>query len=136
MQSSHLDTHTHCHMLMTYIENRLFLLGEGNGNPLQYSCLGNPWTEEQGGLQSMGSQRVRHNPGLNNSSPVHLSHGFGLKGSSAFTEGMVYDSGFAEVRILALRSLWKVIQFRPAPPSHQTDGSTHLKIRKGSLGEP
>ena len=24
--------------------------GEGNGNPLQYSCLGNPWTEEPGGL--------------------------------------------------------------------------------------
>ena len=35
--------------------------GEGNGNPLQYSCLGNPWTEEPGGQQSMGSQRVRHN---------------------------------------------------------------------------
>ena len=37
--------------------------GEGNGNPLQYSCLENcppPWTEEPGGLQSMGSQRVRH----------------------------------------------------------------------------
>ena len=72
--------------------------GEGNGNPLQYSCLKNsmnggawqlqstgckesdiierltlqytthsrilawriPWTEEPGGLQSMGSQRVRH----------------------------------------------------------------------------
>ena len=31
--------------------------GEGNGNPLQYSCLGNPWTEEPGGLQPMGSQR-------------------------------------------------------------------------------
>ena len=30
--------------------------GEGNGKPLQYSCLGNPWTEEPGGLQSMGSQ--------------------------------------------------------------------------------
>ena len=30
--------------------------GEGNGNPLQYSCLENPWTEEPGGLQSMGSQ--------------------------------------------------------------------------------
>ena len=28
---------------------------EGNGIPLQYSCLGNPWTEEPGGLQSMGS---------------------------------------------------------------------------------
>ena len=32
--------------------------GVGNGNPLQYSWLGNiPWTEEPGGLQSMGSQR-------------------------------------------------------------------------------
>ena len=30
--------------------------GEGNGNPLQYSCLENPMTEEPGGLQSMGSQ--------------------------------------------------------------------------------
>ena len=35
--------------------------GEGNGNSLQYSCLGNPWTEEPGSLQSMRSQRVEHN---------------------------------------------------------------------------
>ena len=28
---------------------------EGNGTPLQYSCLENPWTEEPGRLQSMGS---------------------------------------------------------------------------------
>ena len=35
-------------------------LGEGNGYPLQYSCLEYPWTEEPGGLQSMGSQIVRH----------------------------------------------------------------------------
>ena len=35
--------------------------GGGHGNPLQYSCLGeSPRTEEPGGLQSMGSQRVRH----------------------------------------------------------------------------
>ena len=34
--------------------------GGGNGNPLQYSYLEIPWTEEPGGLQSMGSQRVRH----------------------------------------------------------------------------
>ena len=32
--------------------------GEGNGNPLLYSCLENPWTEEPDGLQPMGSQRV------------------------------------------------------------------------------
>ena len=31
--------------------------GEGNDNPLQYSCLGNP-TEKPGRLQFMGSQRV------------------------------------------------------------------------------
>ena len=34
--------------------------GEGNGAPLQYSCLENPWTEEPGRLQSMGLLRVRH----------------------------------------------------------------------------
>ena len=48
--------------------------GEGNGYPLQYSCLENawssgtsvlnkmqsPWTEEPGALQFRGSQRVRH----------------------------------------------------------------------------
>ena len=34
--------------------------GEGQGNPLQYSCLEHPWTEEPGGLQSMGSHRVGH----------------------------------------------------------------------------
>ena len=32
--------------------------GVGNGNPLQWKI---PWMEEPGGLQSMGSQRVRHN---------------------------------------------------------------------------
>ena len=34
--------------------------GEGNGNLLQYSCLGNPMDKKPGGLQSTGSQRVRH----------------------------------------------------------------------------
>ena len=33
--------------------------GEGNGNPLQYSCLKNPM-DELHGLQSMGSQRARY----------------------------------------------------------------------------
>ena len=32
----------------------------GHGNPLQYSCLENPWTEESGGLQSRGLHRVGH----------------------------------------------------------------------------
>jgi len=33
--------------------------GEGNDNPLQCSCLGNPWTEDSGGLRSMGTQKSR-----------------------------------------------------------------------------
>ena len=34
--------------------------GEGDGYPLQHSCLGNPWAQETGGLESTGSQRVGH----------------------------------------------------------------------------
>ena len=31
--------------------------GGGHGNPLQYSCLGNPMKEEPGRLQSIASQK-------------------------------------------------------------------------------
>ena len=34
--------------------------GGGHGNPLQYSCLENPMDRGPGGLQSIASQRVRH----------------------------------------------------------------------------
>ena len=34
--------------------------GVGNGNPLQYSCLGNPMDRRASGLQSIRSQRVGH----------------------------------------------------------------------------
>ena len=39
--------------------------GEGNGNPLQYSCLENPMDEETGRLQSMGWQRVGQDQATN-----------------------------------------------------------------------
>ena len=43
------------------VRNSLKLeLGEGNGTPLQYSCLENPWMEEPGRLQSTGSLGVGH----------------------------------------------------------------------------
>ena len=38
--------------------------GGGNGNPLQYSSLGNPTDEESGRLQFMGLRRVGHNVGF------------------------------------------------------------------------
>ena len=46
-------------------------LGEGNDNPFQYSCLGNPM--EPGGLQSMGLQRVGHDChyGINHNGKEH-----------------------------------------------------------------
>ena len=33
---------------------------ERKGNPLQYSCLGDPMDRGDWGIQSMGLQRVRH----------------------------------------------------------------------------
>ena len=38
----------------------LSCIGEGNGHPLQCSCLENPRDGEPGGLLSMGSHRVGH----------------------------------------------------------------------------
>ena len=38
----------------------LSCIGDGNGNPLQCSCLRIPGTGEAGGLPSMGSHRVGH----------------------------------------------------------------------------
>ena len=38
----------------------LSCIGEGNGNPLQCSCLENSGMGEPGGLPSMGSHRVGH----------------------------------------------------------------------------
>ena len=41
----------------------LSCIEEGNGNPLQCSCLENPRDGEPGGLPSMGSHRVGHDWG-------------------------------------------------------------------------
>ena len=45
--------------------------GEGNGSPLQYLAWRIPWTEEPGGLQSIGSQRVRHDWTTNTHTHTH-----------------------------------------------------------------
>ena len=47
------DEQLHFHFSLSCIR-------EGNGNPLQCSCLENPRRGEPGGLPSMGSHRVRH----------------------------------------------------------------------------
>ena len=47
--------------LTVFLGGFILSYGEGNGTPLQYSCLEIPWMEEPGGLQSLGSLRVGHN---------------------------------------------------------------------------
>ena len=47
--------------------------GGGHGSTLQYSYLENPKTDEPGGLQSRGSQRVRHNCSALDTHSLHLS---------------------------------------------------------------
>ena len=42
----------------------------GHGNPLQYSCLENPWTGEPGGLQSMGLKESDRTEPLSNNNNV------------------------------------------------------------------
>ena len=43
-----------------HFHSSLSCTGEGNGNPLQCSCLENPRDGGPGGLPSMGSHRVGH----------------------------------------------------------------------------
>ena len=59
--------------------------GEGNGYPLQYSCLDNPWTEETGELQSMGSQRVGHDWSDLAQHPILL--------------GLIFECNFKELKV-------------------------------------
>ena len=42
-------------LVIYFTYGNIHVSGEGNDTPLQYSCLENPWTEEPGRLQSMGS---------------------------------------------------------------------------------
>ena len=48
------------HLYMNSFIYLTYLGGEGNGTPLQYSCLENPMDGGPGRLQSMGSLGVGH----------------------------------------------------------------------------
>ena len=62
--------------------------GEGNGNQLQYSCLGNPQTEEPGRLQSMGSQKSQTRLSERASTPAH-----GLESEASSSRATVLQRG-------------------------------------------
>ena len=76
-------------------------LGEGNGNPLQYSCLGNPMDRGDWQATVHGSQRVWHNLA------TKQQHHFSLKlFTASFIKGVVpqiadaYSSSFHEISYL------------------------------------
>ena len=73
--------------------------GEGNENPLQYSCLENPWTEEPGGQLSMGLQRVRHN----------------LETQQQLETSVFFSLGFQLIEC-GPPTLWRVIYFTQSLP--------------------
>ena len=52
--------------------------GEGNGNPFQYSCLGNSMDRGAWRATVQGSQRVRHDGGTNTSTTWLLAPGSGM----------------------------------------------------------
>ena len=71
--TEHTYTHTQRVLNFNYIPTAPFVhlishfrlhpnkqIGEGNGTPLHFLAWKIPWMEEPGGLQSMGSLRVRH----------------------------------------------------------------------------
>ena len=51
--------------------------GEGNGNPLQYSCLENPMDQKPGGLWSMGCKRVGYDLVTKQQHNLHKQKVFG-----------------------------------------------------------
>ena len=71
-----------------------FTVGGGNGNPLQYSCLGNPTTEESGGLQPWG--RRESDTTERCAQIVHCGQIGGTKEASADDAGEAGEVGILE----------------------------------------
>ena len=93
---------------------------EGNGNPLQYSCLGNAQTEEPGGYSPWGCKRVRHILVTKPPPPTDMLTALGLEGEGEVTQSYptLCDpvdcslSGFSVHGILQARILeWVTISF-------------------------
>ena len=76
--------------------------GEGKGNPLQYLAWRIPWTEEPGGLQSMGSQRVDTNDRLSLSYFRIYQNIYPLHQNFAVREALIRDFKGMQLAIFLL----------------------------------
>ena len=91
-----------------YFHFSLLCIGEGNGNPLQYSCLENPRDsgipEDPGGLPSLGLHRVRHDW----SDLAAAAEAWKHKGFNNYT---LVLSKYAEILAQFASLGWPLIQF-------------------------
>ena len=106
--------------------------GEGNGNPLQYSCLENPRDGEPGGLPSIGSHRVGHD--WSDLAAAAFLMAQLVKSPPAMWETWVWSLGWRDPlekgtathsSILAWRIPWTVYRPKGCKESDTTDRLSH-----------
>ena len=98
--------------------------GGGNGNPLQYSCLGNPRDRQPAWLQGMGSHRVGHDR-VTTQADTHTRerHGCERQQYTASTAGLCLD-----------RAAWEGISHSPRLSRGSRKGRSRGKEGKGGFG--
>ena len=82
----------------------LSCIGEGNGNPLQCSCLENPRDGEPGGLSSLGLHRVGHD-WSNLAAAMYIR----LRRNEECTLGLGKEEAERDVGCEALCCIWRLI---------------------------
>ena len=92
--------------------------GVGNGNPLQYSCLENSWTEEPGRLQFMGLQKSWTQPSMHTGTlipnPCYLKF---IGSDQDTTPSYLEHSGFAGIFLFPLQFVYIIASLILIPHS-------------------
>ena len=84
---------------------------EGNGDLLQYSCLGNPMSEEPGQLQCLASQRVGHDLATEHTH-MHISPLRDTDRALALLNVYIWSVSLVKRRNVMLRTKKEHFQFR------------------------
>ena len=90
----------------------------GNGNPLQYSCLENSWTEEPGRLQFMGLQKSWTQPSMHTGTlipnPCYLKF---ITSDQDTTPSYLEHNGFAGIFLFPLQFIHTIASLILIPHS-------------------
>ena len=107
----------HFHASLSHIE-------EGNGNPLQCSCLENPRDGEPGGLPSMGSHRIRHDWSALAAAADSMPSETSSVGAAKGVEWVMLSSDFSWGNLIGRGT--QVFSKEPTKRPHKSE---HLDIR-------